>query len=117
MFTRGLTSRIIFRDHFKSSGGNIVSDPLYEGERQAYAERITVSHRKIAYIAASHRGCVKGQSPSTGLQLTTIVISILPAVFLTRAASRVMGITCHVHTVIQVIMKKKIMNKDLGLYT
>lgn len=90
--------------------------PWHEGERQAYAGRITVSHRKIAYIAASHRGCVKGQSPS-GLQLTTIVISILPAVFLTRAASRVMGITCHVHTVIQVIMKKKIMNKDLGLYT
>lgn len=32
MFTRGLTSRIIFRDHFKSSGGNIAGDPLHEGE-------------------------------------------------------------------------------------
>jgi len=32
MFTRGLTSQIIFRDHFKSSGGNVTGDPLHEGK-------------------------------------------------------------------------------------
>jgi len=31
VFTRGLTSRIIFRDHFKSSGGNVTGDPPARG--------------------------------------------------------------------------------------
>jgi len=39
MFTKGLTSRIIFQDHFKSSDGNVAGDPLYEGKRASICQK------------------------------------------------------------------------------
>jgi len=57
VFTGGLTSRIIFREHFKSSAGNAELVPHARGgTRQAYAKRMTTSHRKIA-CARPAEGC------------------------------------------------------------
>lgn len=72
--------------------------PCTRGNVQAYVRRITSSHRKITCVVQHHIKDMLGDDRSLRASNWLLLLHcILSAVLLTRATSRVMGITCHVY--------------------